>query len=239
MRVITIAILIVSFGLSGCTGTGLPTTLPLAPSMVATVVTAAASPSTSPTVADPGSPLALVQPTITSVSPNVISTAGSWGTITGTQIQPGASVKIGGIMVASVFRDSTTIQFPSTGVHPAGTVDVTVTNPGGLIASLPLGITFAPVESFDVDGDWIAHTDGRNDYVTDMRFSIRNNALIGLSCGTPVTMSTIVAMQNGKFSFAGLDGLSLTGVLTSSTTSYGFVSAPGCGDGRWWGEKAK
>ena len=212
----------VTLGLAGCGGSG---SAPSAPSALAP------PPATNP-VAQP------TQPTIAVVSPNIVSTAGTWGTITGTQFQPGATVKIGEAAVVAVFRDATTIQFPNSGPHAAGSVDVTVTNPGGLAATLPRGYTYSTADAFDANGDWIAHADGRNDFLTDMRFTIRNNMLISLSCGTPVTMPITSFVQNGGFSFAGADGLSMSGMLVSTTTSYGQVEAPGCGDGRWWADKA-
>ena len=74
------------------------------------------------------------------------------------------------------------------------------------------------------------------DFITDMRFTIRNNTLVSLSCGTPVKMETTLSVLGGGFSFAGADGLAISGILNSTTTSYGQVNAPGCGDGRWCGE---
>jgi hypothetical protein len=179
-----------------------------------------------------------LQPTITGVSPNVVSTAGTWGTITGTQFQPGATVKIGSTALWVTFQDSTTLRFANSGAHAAGSVDVTVTNPGGLAATLARGYTYSTADAFDANGEWIGHADGRNEYLTDMRFTIENNVLTSLSCGTPVTMPTTVSMQNGAFSFAGADGLTMSGMLVSTTTSSGQVNAPGCADGRWWADKA-
>ena len=95
-----------------------------------------------------------------------------------------------------------------------------------------------PPESFDMNGEWIAHADGQGDFMTDMRFTIRDNVLVSLSCGSPVTMPTTVSAQNGRFSFSGRDGLAFSGTLVSTTTSSGQVTAPGCGDGRWWADKA-
>lgn len=181
---------------------------------------------------------AALPPTIATISPNVVSTAGTWGTITGTQFQPGTTLHIGGTPVLVVFRDSTTIQFASSGAHPPGTVDVVVTNPGAIPATLAGGYTFAEPESFDMNGEWIAHADARNDYSIDMRFTIKDNALVTLSCGVAVSMPTTVPAPNGRFSFAGPDGLALSGMLVSTISSSGHVSAPGCGDGTWWADKA-
>jgi len=194
--------------------------------------------SSTPAPPPANSPVPGLQPTITVVSPNVVSTAGTWGTITGTQFQPGAAVKIGSTAVLAIFQDSTTLRFANSGAHAAGSVDVTVTNPGGFAATLTRGYTYATADAFDANGDWIAHADAGNEYLTDMRFTIRNNMLVSLSCGTSVTMPTTMSVQSGSFSFAGADGLTLSGTLASTTTSYGQVNAPGCGDGRWWADKA-
>ena len=171
MNLTRIGLVVLTLGLSGCGGSQAPSVPsgPLVPS----------APSQPPTVVDPLAQPRL-QPTITAVFPNVVSIAGTWGSITGAQFQPGATVKIGSAAVVSVFRDSTTIQFAKSGAHAAGTVDVTVTNPGGLAATLATGYTYAAIDSFYANGEWIAHTDGHNDYLTDMRFTIRNNMLIGL-----------------------------------------------------------
>jgi hypothetical protein len=231
MNLTRIGLVTVTLGLAGCGGSQSPS----APSAPTRPTSSAPAP---PPASNPVPQPTALQPTITAVSPNVVSTAGTWGTITGTQFQPGATVTIGDVAVRSVFRDSTTIQFPNSGAHAAGLVDIAVTNPGGGAARLANGYTYAAADSFDPNGDWIAHADGHNDYVTDMRFTIRNGTLVSLSCGTPVTMPTTLSLQNGGFSFAGADGLTMSGVLASTTTSYGQVNAPGCGDGRWWADKA-
>jgi len=182
-----------------------------------------------------------IQPAIAAISPNVVTTAGTWGTITGAQFEPGATVQIANATVFSVVHDSTTIQFSNSGAHAAGQVDVVVTNPGGRAATLARGYTYAAPDSFDANGEWIAHADGHNEFLTDMRFTIRNNALIGLSCdsmASGMTMPIPLALKNGGFSFSGVDGLSMSGLLDSMTTSHGQVNAPGCGDGIWWADKS-
>jgi len=221
-----IGLVILTLALAGCGGTSSPSTsiLPSAPSAP-----------TPPPVSQPTG----LRPTVAAVSPNVVSTAGTWGTITGTHFEPGATVKIGGAAVSATFENSTMLRFPDSGAHAAGTVDVTVTNPGGMAGTLARGYTYAAAESFDANGEWIAHADGHNEFLTDMRFTIRNNMLISLSCDTPVTMPTVLSAQSGSFAFLGPDGLTMSGILVSTTTSYGQVNAPGCGDGRWWADKAQ
>ena len=117
-------------------------------------------------------------------------------------------------------------------------MDVTLTNPGARSVTVGGGYTYAPAESFDMNGNGSLTLTRGTSYMSDMRFTIRDNALISLSCGTPVTMPTTVSAQNGRFSFAGDDGLALSGSLVSTTTASGQVNAPGCGDGRWWADKA-
>lgn len=226
MNLTRIGLVMLMLGLSACGGSQAPSA-PSAPSGPA-----------QPPAVDPVAQPTGLQPTITVVSPNVVSIDGTWGTIIGTQFQPGATVKIAGVAVGGVFRDSTTITFANSGAHTAGAVDVTVTNPGGFAATLASGYTYAAADSFDANGEWIAHADAHNDYTTDMRFTISDNMLISLSCGTTVTMPTTVSVRNGSFSFAGPDGLTISGSLASTTTAYGQVTAPGCGDGRWWGDKS-
>lgn len=226
MNLARIGLVMATLGLAGCGG-------PPSPSAPSAPPASSAASAPAPPAQTTG-----LQPTITGVSPNVVSTTGTWGTITGTQFQPGTTVKIGDGAVIAVFRDSTTIQFPNSGAHAAGSVDVTVTNPGGLAATLARGYMYSTEDAFDANGEWIAHTDAHNNFATDMRFTVRNNTLISLSCGTPVTMPTTLSVQNGGFSFVGADGLTMSGMLVSTTTSYGQVNAPGCGDGKWWADKA-
>jgi hypothetical protein len=171
----------------------------------------------------------------------VSSDGGAWGTITGTQFQSGAIVTIGGgPAIAAVVHDSMTIMFSSSGAHAPGATDVIVTNPGGLQSTLVQGYHYVAANAFDPNGEWIAHADAHDDYLVDMRFSIRNGVLVTLSCGTPATLPTTVSLGHGSFSFAGPDGLTLSGTLLSATTAHGLVHAPGCGgDGLWWADKAE
>lgn len=231
MKMSRIGMAILTLAFANCGG------LPAASSEPSAVPTPSVS---SPPAAPLTGPATALQPIIAAVSPNVVTTAGTWGTITGSQFEPGATVKIGNATVFSTVGDSTTIRF-SGGGHSAGQVDVVVTNPGGRSATLASGYTYVAPDSFDANGDWMAHADGSNHYLTDMRFTIQNHALISLSCGgtaAPVTTPIPLAIQNGGFSFSGVDGVSMSGMLDSMTTSEGRVNAPGCGDGLWWADKS-
>lgn len=194
---------------------------------------------TAPT-ASVGAQVTGVQPTVARVFPNVVSTAGAWGTIIGTGFQPGATIRIGVTVIPGIVRDSTTIEFGSSGQHAPGTVDLTIINPEGGEATLVGGYTYAPPDSFDADGAWNGYADARNDYTIEMHFTIRDDVLVSLSCGATslVTAPLPLKMAGGGFSFSGANGLAISGMLLSQSTSSGSVNAPECGDGRWWANKS-
>jgi hypothetical protein len=157
----------------------------------------------------------------------------------GADFQPGATVRFGDIRVSSYVLDSGTIAI-STPAHAAGIVDVIVTNPGGLEARFAGGYAYEPPESFDFNGDWIAHVGP--DYEMDMRFTIRNNVLVSLSCNMspPLTLNSVLSISNGEFSFRGDDGLTLSGRLVSPVNAAGAITVPGvpeCRAARWWADK--
>lgn len=187
---IGIALLMLSHGLVGCGDHGSPSA-PSAPS--------------SPSIQQPGPQPHPIQPTAVAVAPHEGSTRGdASATITGADFQPGATVKLGDDAVMAWVRDSATIMFWTT-AHSAGTVDVVVTNPGGLFTRLTGAYTFAPAESFDFNGEWVAHAGA--DYETDMRFTMRNGTLVNVSCGgSALTFSPPPAVHNGAFSWTGDDG---------------------------------
>ncbi len=194
---IGIALLVLSQALVGCGDQSSPT----APS--------AASPSA---VQQPTPQPTGIQPSVTAIAPQVGSTrGGAWAPITGVDFQLGAKVRLGDTTVFSSTRDSTTILVSGTAAHAAGTIDVIVTNPGGLEARLSGGYIYEPPESFDINGDWMAHAGA--EYETDMRFTIRNNVLVSVTCGmsAPLTFALTSSVRNGEFSLLGDDGLALSG----------------------------
>jgi hypothetical protein len=117
---------------------------------------------------------------------------------------------------------------------------VVVTNPGGLAGTLTASFTFAPRESFDFNGDWVAHA-GEH-YETDMRFTIRNDALVSVSCGTSVvsTLSPPSSVAEGAFSYRGDDGVAVSGTLVSPGKAVGTINVAqvrDCTAARWWADK--
>jgi hypothetical protein len=141
---------------------------------------------------------------------------------------------------ATSVRDGTTIAIWPV-AHVRGTVDVVVTNPGGLSSKLSRGLSFAPPASFDFNGDWVAHAGGH--FETDVRFSIRNDVLVSVSCGTSVvaSLSAPLSIMNGEFSFRGDDGFALSGRLVSPVTAVGTINVPDsvadCTAAQWWADK--
>jgi len=222
---IAIALLIVSVGVAGCGGSNGPSS-PTPPPVVP------------PPASQPAPPPTGLRPTLTSISPDVVSTSGSWGTIRGTQFEQGATVKFASAAFSAQVVDSTEIRFPTSGPHAVGIVDVTVTNPGGLSATLPGGYRYAQPDTFDFDGEWIAHAG--QDFEVDMRFTIQNHVLVSIACGSDAshTMSAPLQIENGAFSFAGDEGFSLSASIVSTQTSFGQVNTPGCSNVRWWADKA-
>lgn len=178
-----------------------------------------------------------IQPLVTAIAPNVGSTGGGgWGTIIGVDFQPGATVRLGNNTVSVRVEDTRTLRLSGLAPHAAGTVDVVVTNPGGLESRLTGGYTYAPAESFDVNGDWVAHAGA--EFETVMRFAIRDNVLVSVSCGTSgdLAPSLVSAKGAGEFSFVG-DDFALSGALFSPVTAVGTIDVSGCRDARWWANK--
>lgn len=223
-RQIGIALLVLSYGLVGCGDEGSST---------------APSPPSPPAVQQPSPQPTGIQPSITAIAPQVGSTrGGAWATITGVDFQPGAKVRLGDTTVFSSTRDSTTILISGTAAHAAGTVDVIVTNPGGLEARLSGRYTYEQPESFDFNGDWVAHAGP--EYETDMRFTIRNHVVVTLSCGTsaPLTFASPPSIRDGEFSFLGDDGVAISGRLVSPVNAVGTINVPVCPTARWWADKS-
>ena len=187
----------------------------------------------SPPVEQPGPQPTRVQPRITAIAPQVGSTrGGAWATITGVDFQPGAQVRLGDSPVPSWRYDSTKIGIYDTPAHAAGIVNVVVTNPGSLEATLAGGYAYQAPESFDFNGDWRAWV---GEYETDVRFTIRNNVLISVSCdmSPPFTFVPPPSVRNGELSFVGDDGLAISGRFLSPVGAAGTINVPTCPAGPW------
>jgi IPT/TIG domain len=216
-----------------------------------TIVTATASPHAAGTVdvvvTNPGGEtsrlaggytyVTVPQLSVTAVSPNVGSTGG--GTlvkISGTGFQPGATVSVDGTTVRVYVENSTTIRL-STSAHAAGTVDVVVTNPGAQEKGLAGGYTYAPPQSFDFNGIWAGGAGAELD--DPFRFTIENNLVVSVSCGSSATLtfSLPVLVSNGEFAFLGNDGVRVSGRIVAASAAIGTINTAGCPTTAWWAEK--
>lgn len=167
--------------------------------------------------------------TVAFIFPNTGSTAGgTLLTITGTGFQAGTTVTLDGSAVRNAYvRNSTTIHFSSP-AHAAGTVDVVVTNPGGQADTLSGGYTYASPLSFDFNGNWEGTAGPELDTV--MRFTVQNNALASVSCGTSgtLTFSPPPSVSNGEFSFFGNDGVGVSGRIVAASDAVGTINIAPC-----------
>jgi hypothetical protein len=203
------------------------------------------TPSTSPTpsqavpVPPPATPSAPT--TVTSISPTTGSTRGTQIAITGTGFQQLATVTIGDVAIALctvpiggcgyVFT-STTI-FASAPPHTTGTVDVVVTNRDGQSATLAGAYTYASPESFETNGVWEGGAD--SNYETPLRFTVENNAVRDVTCGSSptVTLSPPAPVFNGEFSYRGADGSSMSGRIDSPNRALGAMNIAPCSAYPW------
>lgn len=179
-------------------------------------------------------------PSVTGVSENVGSTRGGAAlTVTGAGFRTGAVVTFGGTTVHNyVFKPTTIIA--TAPAHPAGTVDVVVTNPDGQSSTLAGGYTYEPPESFEVNGQWTGGAD--SNYGTSFRFTVQANTVVSVSCGTSpdVALSPPPPIVNGEFSFAGDDGVRISGSIVSPDVAMGTIRIPGvqfCFGEPWYAER--
>jgi hypothetical protein len=173
---------------------------------------------------------------VTAVTPSVGSTAGGTGVLlNGTNFQNGVVASIDGVAQQTFFGNSSFVAL-STTPHAAGPVDILITNPDGKTTLVSGKYSFALPQSFDFNGTWDAYRESSEDLL--FRFTIQNNALISITCGssTPIVFSTPPSVVNGEFSFTGTIG-SLSGRILAAGQATGPVDVPGCGSGVWFAFK--
>jgi hypothetical protein len=167
------------------------------------------------------------------MTPQPGSTAGgSSVTIESVGVQSGARVSIGGLAMAATFFAGTL--YLITPPHAAGTVDVVVTNPDGTSSSLPGGYTYAPPATFDFNGVWEAGA-----HETPIRFTIRDNTLVSLSCGGAEAdlARPLPAVTDGEFRVAKSDSLIATGRIVSASAATGRIDLGPCPGVEWYAVK--
>lgn len=175
-------------------------------------------------------------PSIEAVSPTLgVTTGGTWVEIFGTGFHFGSSVKVDGVVVRSFLDPEGRFGFAAP-PHAAGAVDVVVSNPGGE-SRLPLGFVYAPPEAFNFNGEWKGIADGPPETLIDMSFTITNNALVQITCGSvTLTPSPAPAVVGGQFSFSGENGIALAGRMLSTAMAIGEIHIPPCSPS-WFARK--
>lgn len=178
-------------------------------------------------------------PTVATVLPTIGSTGG--GTpiaITGTGfdgIGSGSAVvvRFGETTVEALHVTSNLILL-TTPAHVAGSLDVVVTNPDGQTGRLAGGYTYASPQSFDFNGTWRGEHDG-----TPIRFTIENDTLTSVGCGTSatLTLSPPPPVSNGEFSFSGNGGVAVSGRIVSASVAIGTVNIAPCTATTWYAER--
>jgi hypothetical protein len=175
-------------------------------------------------------------PTIVSVTPSLGSTGGGASVaITGLGLMQGVRVAFGSTSVAAFFAggvdDRVFVRAPS---HAAGSVDVTVTNPDGRTALAMKAYTFAPPESFDVNGNWKGPAFS-GDYDEPFTFTVVNGAVVSISCSTSgvMALSPPAPITHGEFSFRDEDGVAISGTILAPNEAQGSVNVGPCVDRGW------
>jgi hypothetical protein len=172
-------------------------------------------------------------PLIDVISPDTGSTGGSTPLkITGSGFQPGAVVFIDGIAISAFVLDSRTI-YACTPPHDAGRVDVVVANPDALSAWMSSAFSYVPPQTFDFNGDWIGVAGA--EHQREVRFTVRNNALVSVSCGGsgPVLFSPAPVVEFGEFSVVRDDGIGVSARIVSATEAIGTINLDPCPYTNW------
>ena len=109
--------------------------------------------------------------------------------------------------------------------HPVGThrYDITVTNSAG-IATRRDGFTYGRPDAFNLNGTWMGYADGPPDSQIEMSFTITNDVLVNVSCGSMTqTPAPEFKVGNGEFSFQSESGIRLTARILSDVTATGEI----------------
>ena len=175
-------------------------------------------------------------PVVESVSPlRGVTTGGTAVEIRGTGFDAQTTVTIDGIAVRTFFTSSGDLNF-TTFAHDPGSVDITVTNAAG-IATRPGGFTYASPADFSFNGTWTGLADGPPDSLVEMSFTIANDVLVTISCGSlTLTPTPEFKVRNGVFSFQGENGIRLSARILSDDAATGEIAFGPCDPG-WVAKK--
>ena len=177
-------------------------------------------------------------PIVSDVVPNIGSTGGGAPIfIKGDGFwNGGVTVTVGGLKTPLDDLDNNTL-YLTTPAHAAGPVDVIVTDKYGQSGSAIF--TYASPATFDLNGDWKGWATGQlGQSGMPVVLTIRDNIVIGVSCGSApsVTLDPAPVVANGGFSFAD-GGVSITGKILSPIHASGTINMASCGNRTWSAEK--
>jgi hypothetical protein len=172
-------------------------------------------------------------PVVAAIQPDTGSTGGSTPVkIIGSGFQPGATVSVDGIQMGAFVLDSGTIH-ASTPPHGAGKAEVVVTNPDGASGRIANAYTYVPPRMFDFNGDWIGVAGA--EHQRELRFTVRDNVLVSVSCGTSgtVTFSPPPEVHSGEFSILRSDGVGISARIVSASDAVGTINIEPCPSAYW------
>jgi hypothetical protein len=159
---------------------------------------------------------------------------GTYLTLKGTGFEINTTVTLDGTAARIYYGTSTELRF-TTRPHPAGVVDVVVTTGDGRAAGLPAGYIYVAPRFTDFNGVW----EGRlgDETETSMAFTVENDTVVTLSCGTTRTWTLGAATGSGEF--AVVDDVRMTGGLVDANYARGTIDIPGCSgyDTAWFAIK--
>ena len=171
---------------------------------------------------------------IESVSPATGSTGGSTPLkIAGSGFQHGAVVTIDGVTVPGALADAGASLRFRTPPHGAGMVDVVVTNPDGGEARITGVYSYVPAASFEFDGQWAGAAGAELEM--DLRFTVRDGALVSVSCGASglVAFAPAPAVNQGEFSIVTSSGSGISARIVSAADAVGTINLASCSSTNW------
>ena len=94
--------------------------------------------------------------------------------------------------------------------------------------------TFAPPESFNVNGDWKGPAFS-GDYDEPLTFTVVNGAVVSVSCGTSgvVALKLPTPIAHGEFSFRDEAGVAMSGTILAPHEAQGSVNVGPCANRGW------
>jgi len=172
------------------------------------------------------------RPTITGLSARVGSMKGGTPLVlTGSGFSAGAVLMFDGVPTRVNIHDGDFYWF--TRAHPAGQVDVVVTNPDGQSDRLAGGYTFVFPGSLDINGQWEGRAGEHWDFV--FRFTVENDTVTSASCdrSAEIRFSSPPSTNTGEFLAAERGVTLLTGEFFSPAYALGEIDMAPCTRTRW------